>query len=624
MTLEPEPVLKQTETTLFNQALELHKLRRGLRSGLNEADTTSKAHNGQATRATPVKRFFRHIKPERLRRRIRKEFQLAAFSSLARRIVVLNLMGLVALVTGILLLNQSRTSLIEERVQRLTVEGKIIAGAIASSATVETDTITLDPELLLESQGTGDIYALSDTQSNLRFPINPEEVAPVLRTLITPTGTRARIYDNEGELILDSRNIYARGELLRRAKPASGSESAHIWSQFWRDVIRWSRSGEFDIYQELGGANGKGYAEVITALTGSVDSVTRISKDGELIVSVAVPIQRFNSVLGVLLLSTPAGDIDKIINENSRAIFQVFLVAALVMFLLSILLASTIAGPMRRLSAGAQRVARSIKARAELPDFTDRSDEIGDLSQSLTAMTNALYNRIEAIESFAADVAHELKNPLTSLKSAVETFPLVKKQADRDRLFEIVQHDIKRLDRLICDISDASRLDAELVRNDMGAVDIKRLIEAVVSMMDYQAQKQNVALKIVIEGDKVNNFKTLGHDGRLGQVVTNLVDNALSFSKSGSEVCLALKRDDKKIVLDVKDSGPGIQAQNIDKIFERFYTDRPGEDNFGQNSGLGLSISRQIIEAHHGTLTARNHQDGGAVFTVQLNHLEKN
>jgi two-component system sensor histidine kinase ChvG len=328
------------------------------------------------------------------------------------------------------------------------------------------------------------------------------------------------------------------------------------------------------------------------------------------------------------MLSTQGGDIDKIVAAERNSILRVFGVAALVNVLLSIMLASTIANPLRRLAAAAVRVRRGVKNREEIPDFSDRQDEIGNLSIAVRDMTNALYARIEAIESFAADVSHELKNPLTSLRSAVETLPIAKSESSRERLLEIIQHDVRRLDRLITDISDASRLDAELAREDAGKVDLKKFVgDLVAAMRDAGGNRKPVEIDFKV--DKLppgaKGFSVIGHDLRLGQVITNLIENARSFvSEENGRITVSLSRVGKLVMLTVDDNGPGIRADNIDRIFERFYTDRPAGEAFGQNSGLGLSISRQIVEAHGGTLTAENIAGGkpgeirGARFTVTL------
>ncbi|WP_352495249.1 MULTISPECIES: sensor histidine kinase [unclassified Mesorhizobium] len=532
------------------------------------------------------------------------------FSSLTRRILFLNLAGLAVLVTGILYLNTFRDGLIDARVESLMTQGEIIAGAIAASATVETDSISIDPEKLLELQAGESLGPGSDQLDNLDFPINPERVAPVLRRLISPTRTRARIYDRDANLLLDSRHLYSRGQILRYDLPPVEEEQPVLLERIQKFVFDFFRNKQLPVYREQPGGNGAAFPEVVKALTGSPSTIVRISEQGEQIVSVAVPIQRFRAVLGVLMLSTEGGDIDKIVAAERKAILRVFGIAALVTAILSMLLASTIANPLRRLSAAAVRVRRGVKNREEIPDFSDRQDEIGNLSIAVRDMTNALYARIEAIESFAADVSHELKNPLTSLRSAVETLPLAKNDNSRSRLMDIIQHDVRRLDRLITDISDASRLDAELAREDAGTVDLKKFITDLVAV-SREATRNKKAVEIEFKVAKlpqgVKGYFVVGHDLRIGQVITNLIENARSFvPEERGHITISLARAGKFNIVTVDDNGPGIRADNIDRIFERFYTDRPAGEAFGQNSGLGLSISRQIVEAHGGTLSAEN------------------
>jgi two-component system sensor histidine kinase ChvG len=295
---------------------------------------------------------------------------------------------------------------------------------------------------------------------------------------------------------------------------------------------------------------------------------------------------------------------------------------------LSLLLASTIAGPVRRLADSAEVVRRRIKMRVEIPDFTRRRDEIGHLSRALRDMTDALYNRIEAIEMFAADVAHELKNPLTSMRSAVETLPLARNEHSRSRLLAVIEHDVKRLDRLISDISDASRLDAELQRQDMAPVDLRRLLTTLTSVANETKLGHDIGVEARFEGrGSADSFSVPGHDSRLGQVVSNLLSNAQSFSNAGGKVRILCRRLRTQIEIVVDDDGPGIRPDALERVFERFYTDRPHQ-GFGQNSGLGLSISKQIIEAHGGRIWAENRmgpadEEGeptvaGARFVVRL------
>ena len=550
-------------------------------------------------------------------------FVRVSFASLTRRIIFLNVTGLLALVIGVLYLSQFRAGLIDARIQSLLVQGEIIAGALAASATVDPDTIAIDPQRLLELQA-GESYGPSDESlAGLEFSINPERVAPVLRRLVSPTNTRARIFGPDGGLILDSRNFY---DVLRFDLPPPTSRPSLI-ERTYVAFRTWFGRGTLPRYRELGPQDGRGYSEVANALQGFKSSQVRINERGEAIVSVAVPVQRFRAVRGALMLSTQGGDIDNMVGAERVAIFKLFLIASGVMVVLSFLLAGTIAGPVRRLAESAQLVRRRIHSRVEIPDLSHRRDEIGHLAGSLRGMTDALYTRIEAIESFAADVAHELKNPLTSLRSAVETLPLAKTAQSRDRLLAVIQHDVKRLDRLISDISDASRLDAEMQRHEAAPIDLVKLLTTVVSVAN-ERHDDGVRVSLKFEGARSGGLTVAGNDSRLGQVVDNLIDNARSFSKAGSTVrvtCRPLKND---IDIVVEDDGPGIPAEAMERIFERFYTHRPDQD-FGQNSGLGLSISRQIVEAHGGRIWAENRRaaaseggDGenilGARFTVRL------
>ncbi len=543
-------------------------------------------------------------------------------SPLTRRIVVLNLGGLAALLIGFLYLNQFREGLIEAKVQSLQIQAEIIAAAIAASATVETDSIAIDPEKLLQL-APGESYALADeTAPSLEFSINPERIGPVLHRLASPTRTRARIYDRDGYLLLDSRSLTSRSNIMRYdLPPPAQQEPASLWTRIGNGLKWLSGQPGLPLYQDIGVGNGKSYPEVARALGGGEESIARVDAQGETIVLVAVPIQRFRAVRGALLLSTQGDHIDKIIALERWAIVRIFLVSSAIMFLLSLFIAGTIAEPIRRLAAAAERVRRGTKARREIPDFTGRSDEIGDLSGALRDMTKALYDRIEAIERFAADVAHELKNPLTSLRSAVETLPVARTPESRQRLLSIIEHDVRRLDRLISDISDASRLDAEMARDDVVLVDLKRLLVTVAAMANLVKDTGAIRVELAVarqwgpvEDSRKPAFLVLGHDSRLGQVFNNLIDNARSFSAADGSVRVLLRptkdytaqghtRDGFEIIID--DDGPGIPADAFERIFERFYTDRPGQ-GFGQNSGLGLSISRQIIEAHGGRISALN------------------
>jgi two-component system sensor histidine kinase ChvG len=288
----------------------------------------------------------------------------------------------------------------------------------------------------------------------------------------------------------------------------------------------------------------------------------------------------------------------------------------------SILLNRLIARPVRRLAYAADRVTLSRARAISLPDLAKRDDELGDLTRALEAMTDALSTRIDAIERFAADVAHEIRNPLTSIRSAIDTLPLVKDEAKRERLFAILQQDIQRLDRLITDISNASRLDAELSREPPRAFDLARQLSEFVSHYNASARKGDA--KVAFQAPAEDGpLLVSGREGPIGQVFRNLIDNARSFSPPGASVRVRVERMGRKVVATVDDDGPGIPPDNLETIFERFYTSRPKGAAFGHNSGLGLSIARQIVEAHGGRIWAENRQDDdgkvqGARFGVEF------
>ena len=550
---------------------------------------------------------------------------------LTARIVLLNLLGLIVLVAGILYFNQFRQGLIDARVQSLTTQAQIIAAAVAGSATVDTGSIVIDPDSLANTND--DILPDSDQLSSLDFPIDPETAGPVLKRLLANTTVRARIVDKDGNLVVDSRFLYTRGDIVQSdLPPLHGERDGFSPKALWNRLVTWTFSYDYPKQIEYGLDNGREFPEVAAALNGAKVSIVRLNDRGQIIVLVAVPVQRFRAVLGALVLSTTGGEIDDVLRAERQVVLMTFGFVALVTILLSTLLASTIALPLRKLAAAAERVRRGINKRVEIPDFSARGDEIGDLSGAVRDMTNALYNRIAAIEAFAADVSHELKNPLTSLRSAVETLGYAKTPEQREKLIAIVNHDVKRLDRLITDISDASRLDAELARGEAQAFDLSQLLESIVSYAndtrkEAQAEVEFEFAKPPQGMDRARAYTVMGHDSRLGQVVRNLIDNARSFTRPGTKLTVRVRRVGPDVEFRVDDCGPGIAPDNLERVFERFYTDRP-ENSFGSNSGLGLSISKQIVEAHRGKIWAENRygkpdESGerpvlGARFTVKI------
>jgi two-component system sensor histidine kinase ChvG len=362
------------------------------------------------------------------------------------------------------------------------------------------------------------------------------------------------------------------------------------------------------------------YQEVKQALEGETGTFVRSGGDGSLVLSVAVPVQRYRQVLGALFLTKAGKGVENTLRKTRLTIIAVSLVALGITVLASLYLASTIALPIHRLADAADRVRRSKGRSAGIPDLSSRRDEI-DLSGALRDMTEAVWRRMDAIERFAADVAHEIKNPLTSLRSAVETVARVEDPQQQKKLMGIILDDVQRLDRLISDISDASRVDAEMSRAETSRVKIRDLIAALVDI--HAVTDGDGKPKVVGDLPPADDLTVLGAEGRLGQVFRNLLSNALSFSPRNGTVTLKARRDQGRIIIMVEDEGPGIPEEKLKAIFDRFYTERPEGEKFGTHSGLGLSISQQIVEAHNGTLTASNRRDRasrviGARFTIDL------
>jgi two-component system sensor histidine kinase ChvG len=543
----------------------------------------------------------------RLYRFARQFFSQYRFNSIWRRIIVINIIGVVVLVSGIFYLNQNRSKLVKMSVDNLTSQAQIIASAIAqlSKTNAEASSEAAQPadenKIVVPS-------GLSNTE--LSFRIDPEVVSPMLRDLVGPTKTRARVFDTEGTLISDSRKLnrgYA--SRLDGAPPESGGNLfvsiwAYLRSAFWTPAL--------PLYKDMG-VDGKAYDEVRVALAGSVAPIIRVTETGGAIISIAAPIRREDAVLGALLMTAQDTDIDEMIAKDRLQIVEVAALVAIVTAVLSLLLVGGIAEPMRRLAVAAERVRKNVKNREQLPDFSDRSDEIGNLSRAFRDMTNALYTRLDAIESFAADVSHELKNPLTSLRNAASLLPSIKADADRKKLVDIINHDVRRLDRLITDISDASRLDAELARETARPVNMANLLSTLCEVMRESRRGIGTDIVLSVEGCKTagdyavsRDYIVSGHDSRLSQVIANLLENAISFSPKNGKIFVNAVRlpKSREIEISVEDEGPGISDENLEKIFERFYTDRP--DSFGQNSGLGLNISQQIVAAHRGAIWAEN------------------
>jgi two-component system sensor histidine kinase ChvG len=363
------------------------------------------------------------------------------------------------------------------------------------------------------------------------------------------------------------------------------------------------------------------YMEAERALSGETNTAVRSDGRGGMVLSVAVPVQRYRQVLGSLMLSTGSQEIDAAVRDVRLDILKVFGVAIAITILLSLYLARTIARPIHRLADAAERVRHGHGRKTAIPDFSRRRDEIGDLSGALRDMTEALWRRMDAIERFAADVAHEIKNPLTSLRSAVETVARIEDPVRQKKLVGIILDDVQRLDRLISDISDASRLDAELSRAESEPVDLGQVLETLARVQEATAREESP--RFVIDIARHQDLEVDGLESRLGQVLRNLISNAMSFSPPRGLIRLEAVRDGGEVVVTVSDEGPGIPPGKLGAIFDRFYSERPAGEKYGTHSGLGLSISKQIVEAHGGAIVAENRYgaDGrvvGARFIVKL------
>ncbi|HYC99072.1 ATP-binding protein [Brevundimonas sp.] len=510
-------------------------------------------------------------------------------SRLGGFILALNLLSLLILFVGALVLNEWSRGLIEAR----------------------QETLEAQAELLVQVLGEPQIGV---TRGEPTPYLDPIEASRWLRDNFIPEGQRARLFDVDGIVVADSYLVTEAipGEPLPPALPAGSPPAVPDARETVRDA------------REIEQARRALAEEVETALEGRSSATLRMSESGDRVVSVSIPVRHVEQVLGVLTLE--AADVDETLAAQRLALMPFALVALFVNLLGSLLLHLFVARPVMRLSAAADAV-RLQRARAiSLPDLDHRKDEIGDLARSLETMTETLSDRMDAIERFAADVAHEIKNPLTSIRSALETLPLVRTEAQREKLTALLQQDVRRLDRLITDISNASRLDAELNRDRPRVVDLTVLLSEIVGVYEA-AITPDGGVHVTFAAPATDHAMIRGRDGPLGQVFRNLIDNARSFSPPGGVVRVTLSRDDidpdQPVRVRVEDDGPGIPPENLETVFERFYTSRPRGTAFGTNSGLGLSIVKQIVEAHGGRVWAENRQgpDGeiaGARFEVAL------
>lgn len=520
------------------------------------------------------------------------------FSPLTRRILLVNTLPVAFLAGSIVFLGDYEDTLIDAELAALTLQGEVVAAAIGESA-VRGGEATINR-------------------------VDPDMARQLMARLTTPIGARGRIFGETGEMFGDTANLGERQQrIIKQTLPPPDMVTEEGWfRRLLDDVEQQLRAGRSDgPYKEIADPVARDYPWVEQALRGYNTRTVRRADDGRLILSVAIPVQRYKQVLGALMLQRDDSDIAYRVHLVRLDLLRIAAVTLGCTILLSFFLARTIAQPITRLARAADRVRLARDSKPTMPDIGGRNDEIGDLSESLRSMTDALWLRMNAIESFAADVAHELKNPLTSLRSAAEIAARIEDPEKRAKLMAIVLDDTRRLDRLISDIADSSRLDAELMRGELHVVDAEALLRSLIEA--YAATTATEAdVRVELNALRQGPFRALGHEGRYGQVFRNVIDNAISFSPKGSKIVVGLMREKNAIVVTIDDQGPGIPDANVETIFRRFYSERPTA-SFGRHSGLGLSICRQIVDAYGGSIAAGNIKDAegrtlGARFTIRL------
>lgn len=520
-----------------------------------------------------------------------------ARSPLTRKIISFNLVALSLLVSGILFLDQSRENLIGLRTDTLEVDAKVLATAVSQQM-----------------------------QARLVVDVEDPRVFMILDDLAKHVNARAQLFSRDGLLITDNAEALAEAILRDEAATPRTNTISDIFTDAWGRLAA--------VVSKPPAASDESYllqfrAAIARRSILARDSTIVTSMNGaqQLIVTAAVPISLGDEMVGAVVLSTLGGEIDGFVKGQRQQVLEMFILAAFTSIFLSSVLANTIGRPLRELAKAAEegsfhKTGGFSSGRINIPDLTDRPDEIGDLSRQLRNLTGSLYDRIEANEAFAADVAHELKNPLTSLGSAVETMRYVKDDKSRERLMDVIRDDVNRMDRLVTDISNASRLDGEMAKDEMQEIDLTDLITNIVN---YQAELAEGAEVKVIAKLPATTIIISALQDRLAQVLVNLITNAVSFVPKGGAVTVSADlHDDDHIKILVEDTGCGIPEDNLANVFERFYSSRPEQD-FGNNSGLGLAISKQIIEAHGGQIWASNIYKGidketplGARFTIIL------
>ncbi|WP_372615067.1 sensor N-terminal transmembrane domain-containing protein [Aquicoccus sp.] len=499
-------------------------------------------------------------------------------SPLARKIITFNLIALNVLVAGILYLNSSRDGLAQQRARGLMAEATLISNVFEAAIPSETP---VD-------------FAAGDGV----------DVNKVLDGLALRQGVQVFVFDSAGSLVgtVGGRGI---GAAFDDPPEASRTVLTDGLSWLWEKITM--MSGSEPAAQVLIAVEDQARDLVASTLRNGPQVAPGGLGEGR-VFTVATPVKQEGESVAVVALAATSGEIDRLVRGERERVLQMFIVATLVSIGLSLVLASIIANPISDLAAAAElgrdrdNRKRRTGGRIRIPDLTARPDEIGRLSGALRGMVAALYDRIDSNEQFAADVAHEIKNPLASLRSAVGSLRMVKKQEHRDKLLDVIEHDVRRLDRLVSDISNASRLDSELVKEEQESFDLLKMLGNLCQFLGEDAKKKGIDFITDLPQDPI---VINGLEARLAQVFVNLITNAISFCEEGDAIRVWARKRENRVLVVVEDTGPGIPEQALSNIFKRFYSERP-EGQFGNNSGLGLAISKQIVEAHDGVIWAEN------------------
>ncbi|HQU67814.1 MAG TPA: sensor histidine kinase [Albidovulum sp.] len=512
-------------------------------------------------------------------------------SPLARKIITFNLMAMIVLVAGVLYLNPFRDSLVLQRESGLVAEARLIANVF---------------EAQLPDDGPVDLAAADG--------IDPIKAAMSIQL---PEGAELFLFDTTESLVVSTVGMDRPDpeSVIGLQRDRRSTLITDILAKIWEAIAGLlAPKGATD---PLHATEEMARDLVAAALRGETQVRTGRDATGEAIFTVATPIRQGGQVVGVAAVTSVAGEIDQLVRVEREQVLQMFVIAIIVSIGLSLVLASTIANPLSDLAAAAElgrdKNARKMSPnRVRIPDLTARPDEIGRLSGAMRGMVSALYERIESNEQFAADVAHEIKNPLASLRSAVGSLRMVKKEEHREKLLDVIDHDVRRLDRLVSDISNASRLDSELVKEEEESFNLVKMLANLTEYLGAEAKSKGVDFISDLPPEPIT---ITGLEGRLAQVFVNLITNAISFCQDGDAVRVWARKRENRILVVVEDTGPGIPDQALQKIFKRFYSERPVVQ-FGEHSGLGLAISKQIVEAHGGVIWAENIRPSDADLTT--------